>query len=222
MRVIVYARVSTENDRQETSLERQVAELVAFAETCGWQVVRTIMEQDSGFNDDREGFINALEMLRRKRADCILVQDDSRLGRGNAKLALLYQVQKYGGLVYSLEEQGPLGLTELEQMVLQVLGVVEEYQRRLVNRKISRGVRRAIQEKGYQPEKNLANQSGGGRSRIDAPVAEIVRLRQRGLTFHEIALTLRGMGYRVSKATVHRRFQEWEAKQTSVNDISRA
>lgn len=213
MRAIVYARVSTENAQQETSLERQVDELTAFATASGWQVVKVIAEQDSGFIDDREGIIVALDLLRRGRADCLLVQDDSRLGRGNAKLALLYQVQKYEGQVYSLAEQGPLGLTELEQMVLQVLGVVEEYQRRLINRKISRGVRRAINEKGFQPEKNLANQGGGGRSRIDAPVAEIVRLRQRGLTFHEIALTLRGMGFSVSKATVHRRYQEWEAKQ---------
>lgn len=217
MRAIVYARVSTENAQQETSLERQVEELTAFATASGWQVVKVIEEQDSGFVDDREGIISALDLLRRRRADCLLVQDDSRLGRGNAKLALLYQVQKYEGQVYSLAEQGPLGLTELEQMVLQVLGVVEEYQRRLINSKISRGVRRAIKEKGFQPEKNLANQGGGGRSRIDAPIAEIVRLRQRGLTFHEIALTLRGMGFSVSKATVHRRYQEWEAKQT-VND----
>lgn len=213
MRAIVYARVSTQNAQQETSLERQVDELTAFATASGWQVAKVIAEQDSGFIDDREGIIVALDLLRRGRADCLLVQDDSRLGRGNAKLALLYQVQKYEGQVYSLAEQGPLGLTELEQMVLQVLGVVEEYQRRLINRKISRGVRRAINEKGFQPEKNLANQGGGGRSRIDAPVAEIVRLRQRGLTFHEIALTLRGMGFSVSKATVHRRYQEWEAKQ---------
>lgn len=213
MRAIVYARVSTENAQQETSLERQVAELTSFASESGWQVVEVIEEQGSGFADDREGFVSALDLLRRRRADCLLVQDDSRLGRGNAKLALLYQVQKYGGQVFSLEERGPLGLSELEQMVLQVLGVVEEYQRRLINRKISRGVRRAIKEKGFRPEKNLANQGGGGRSRIDAPLAEIVRLRQRGLTFHEIALTLRGMGFTVSKATVHRRYQEWEAEQ---------
>ncbi|NLY54271.1 MAG: recombinase family protein [Firmicutes bacterium] len=213
LRAIVYARVSTDNPEQETSLERQVAELTEFATANGWQTIEIIQEQSSGFDDDREGFITALDLLRRRRADIILVQDDSRLGRGNAKLALLYQVQKYGGQVYSLEELGPLGLTELEQMVLQVLGVVEEYQRRLINRKIGRGVRRAIREKGFRPEKNLSNKGGGGRSRIDAPIDEIVRLRERGLTFQEIALTLRGMGFQISKATVHRRYQEWEAKQ---------
>ena len=214
MRAIVYARVSTENEAQTTSLARQVAELTDFAAENDWQVVKVVEEQASGFDDGREGFVTALDYLRRGRANLLLVQDESRLGRGNAKLALLYQVHKYGGQVISLEEEGPLGLTELEQMVLQVLGTVEEYQRRLINRKIGRGVRRAMAEKGFRPERNLSNQgAAGGRSRIDVPVAEIVRLRQRGLTFNEIALTLRGMGFSVSKATVHRRYQEWEEQQ---------
>jgi DNA invertase Pin-like site-specific DNA recombinase len=217
MRAVIYARVSTEKETQATSLVRQVEELTEYAAECGWQVVRVVEEQASGFDDGREGFLTALDCFRRKKAEILLVQDDSRLGRGNAKLALLYQVSKYGGQVYSLEEHGPLALSELEQMVLQVLGVVEEYQRRLVNRKIGRGVQRAIREKGFRPELNLKNTGEGGRSRIDAPLEEIVRLRHLGLTFREIALTLRGMGFSVSKATVHRRWQEWQNEQDQID-----
>lgn len=213
MRAIIYARVSTDTTEQASSLARQVEELTHYASDCGWRVVKVLEEQASGFDDGREGFLQAIDYFRRKRADLLLVQDDSRLGRGNAKLALLHQVRKYGGQVYALEERGPLALSELEQMVLQVLGVVEEYQRRLVNRKIGRGVRRAIREKGFRPELNLKNTGEGGRTRIDAPVEEVVRLRQLGLTFREIALTLRGMGFSVSKATVHRRYQEWLEEQ---------
>ncbi len=213
MRAVIYARVSTEKAEQETSLARQVAELTRYAADRRMQIVKTIREQASGFDDTREGFVTALEYFRRKRADILLVQDDSRLGRGNAKLALLYQINKYGGQVVTFEDDGPLGLSELEQMVLQVLGVVEEYQRRLINRKIGRGVKRAIEEKGFRPERNLSNTGEGGRSRLDAPMEEIVRLRERGLTFREIAITLRGMGFNISKATVHRRYQEWEVAQ---------
>jgi hypothetical protein len=35
------------------------------------------------------------------------------------------------------------------------------------------------------------------------------------LTFSEIAATLRGFGYNVSKATVHRRYQEYIEKEDS-------
>lgn len=213
MKVIIYARVSTENDEQMSSLRRQQEEMEAYAGSRGWKIVASICEQGSGFDDDREGYLEALDLLRKRHANCLLVQDDTRLGRGNAKLALLYQVQKYGGQVFSMAEDGPLGLTELEQMVLQILGVVEEYQRRLINKKISRGVKRAIAKKGFRPEANFSNRNSGGRSRIDIPLAEIVRLRERGLTFHEIALTLKGMGFSISKATVHRRYQEWTQTQ---------
>ncbi len=44
------------------------------------------------------------------------------------------------------------------------------------------------------------------------PIEEIVRLRHRGLTFEEIAMSLRGLGFEVSKATVHRRYQEHQKK----------
>ena len=58
---------------------------------------------------------------------------------------------------------------------------------------------------------NLKNQGkNAGRERIEAPIEEIVRLRQNGLTFSEIAATLRGFGYSISKATVHRRYKEYD------------
>jgi len=64
---------------------------------------------------------------------------------------------------------------------------------------------------GYKPQRNLKNQGkNAGRERIIAPIDELVRLRQNGLTFSEIAATLRGFGYSISKATVHRRYKEYE------------
>ncbi|MGA9226650.1 MAG: recombinase family protein, partial [Mesobacillus sp.] len=41
------------------------------------------------------------------------------------------------------------------------------------------------------------------------PIEEIVKLRNNGLTFAEIAATLRGFGFNVSKATVNRRYLEY-------------
>src|SRR5690606_41483288 len=96
-----------------------------------------------------------------------------------------------------------------DSMVLKIVGLVEEYQRKLHNIKIKRGMKRAI-AKGYDPTENLSNRGvNAGRERKEVPVEEIVKLREKGLTFREIAATLRGFGYSVSKATVHRRYQEF-------------
>lgn len=97
-------------------------------------------------------------------------------------------------------------------MLLKILAIVEEYQRKIHNAKIQRGMRRAV-ENGYRPERNFKNKHNReGRGRIEVPVEEIVKLREKGLTFQEIASTLRGLGYDVSKATVHRRYMEYKER----------
>lgn len=64
-------------------------------------------------------------------------------------------------------------------------------------------------ENGYKPQKNLEGSlNAGGRDKLELPISEIVRLRQNDLTFEEIAATLKGFGYNVSKATVNRRYNE--------------
>lgn len=100
----------------------------------------------------------------------------------------------------------------MDAMLLEILAIVEEYQRKLHNAKIRRGMRRAVQN-GYRPEKNLKDRGNPeGRDRIDVPIEQIIQLRQKGMTFEEITDTLRGLGFQVSKATIHRRFMELKEK----------
>lgn len=208
MKVGLYARVSTERREQESSLRRQLDELRQYARQNGWNVLREESEQESGFDVERPGLLALMEAMAEGDIDAIIVQDESRLGRGNGKIALLHQIRKLGGKVFAMDNQGELQLSEMEGMVLEILAVVEEYQRRLTNHKISRGMQRAIAE-GFRPERNLKHTDQGGRKRNELPMEEIIRLRRRNLTFEDIALTLRGLGYEASRATVHRRYREY-------------
>ncbi|APH05142.1 YneB family resolvase-like protein [Bacillus weihaiensis] len=213
MKAVIYCRVSTEKNTQESSLERQKEELIKLASLHAISIVKVIEERHSGYDVDRDGIIEAIALIKDKAASIILVQDDTRLGRGHAKIALLHEIQKHGARVLTLNEKGEPELSETDVMILNILSAVEEFQRKLVNYKIKRGMNRAI-ENGYNPIKNLSNQEqGGGREKIQVPIEEIVNLRKKKLTFHEIAATLRGVGYDVSKATVHRRYREYIDKQ---------
>ncbi|WP_273127064.1 YneB family resolvase-like protein [Metabacillus sp. HB246100] len=213
MKAVIYCRVSTEKNTQESSLERQKEELIKLASLHAISIVKVIEERHSGYDVDRDGIIEAIALIKDKAASIILVQDDTRLGRGHAKIALLHEIQKHGARVLTLNEKGEPELSETDVMILNILSAVEEFQRKLVNYKIKRGMNRAI-ENGYNPLKNLSNQEqGGGREKIQVPIEEIVNLRKKKLTFHEIAATLRGVGYDVSKATVHRRYREYIDKQ---------
>ncbi|KML43651.1 MULTISPECIES: recombinase family protein [Bacillaceae] len=208
MKAIIYCRVSTTKDTQETSLSRQEEELLNLAEKHDFEVVKVIREQASGYDLERDGILELLDLIKKKDIKVVLIQDETRLGRGNAKIAILHCIFKEEVQLYSISNNGKLELSESDSMVLSIVGMVEEYQRKLHNIKIRRGMQRAV-DKGYRPEKNLSNQgANGGRERIEVPIEEIVRLRKNELTFAEIAATLRGFGYNISKATVHRRYKE--------------
>lgn len=207
-KAVIYARVSTEKDTQETSLARQKEELNRYAEKLNYRVVATFQDQQSGFDVERDGLLEMMDFIKENSVSTLFVQDETRLGRGNARIAVLHLLQKSGTTVYSLNESGPLTLNEMDTMLLEILAIVEEYQRKIHNVKIKRGMRRAV-DNGYQPQLNLKNRGNHeGRERIDVPIEEIINLRQKGLTFEEIASTLRGLGFEISKATVHRRYIE--------------
>lgn len=205
---VIYCRVSTEKETQVESLARQEEELEKMAVELEMPVEAVFSDQHSGFDIEREGLLDLLDYVQKHKIDAVLIQDETRLGRGNARMAVLHLLIKENIKVYTFHDSGPISLNDMDTMLLDILALVEEYQRKLHNAKIRRGMRRAIEE-GYRPEKNLKNRGNlEGRERIEVPVSEIVSLRDKGLTFEEITSVLKGLGHNVSKATVHRRFQE--------------
>ncbi|MEG0440537.1 MAG: recombinase family protein [Solibacillus sp.] len=207
-KAVIYCRVSTDKSTQETSLTRQQEELTQYARSHGYTEWQVFLDQQSGYEVDRDGLLDMLDYMKAFDIKALFVQDETRLGRGNARMAVLHLIQKQEAMVYSLNDAGLLALNEMDTMLLEILAVVEEYQRRMHNAKIRRGMRRAV-ENGYKPENNLKNRGNQeGRERKVVPIEEIVNLRQKGLTFLEISNTLTGFGYQVSKATVHRRYIE--------------
>lgn len=209
MKAVIYCRVSTDKETQETSLARQEEELVQFATAKGYEVLHIFTDQHSGYDVERDGLLDMLTYVKDYQVKAVFVQDETRIGRGNGRMAVLHLLQKTNTSVFTLQDKGVLNLNEMDSMLLEILAIVEEYQRKLHNVKIKRGMKRAVSN-GYRPEKNLKSRGNPeGRERIDIPVDEIVRLRKAGLTYEEIASTLKGLGFEISKATVHRRYIEY-------------
>lgn len=218
MNAIIYTRVSTKKDTQESSLARQQEELQTWAQELKMNVLKVIEEQHSGYDLNREGLYQLLEIMKKNKVDAILVQDDTRLGRGEAKLAVIHQLHRAGCRIYCKLHGGELALDAGESTVLHIISKVEELQRKMMNQKISWGMKRAVKEKGYNPAKNLKNQGQGGREKKEVPMEQIVALKQKKLTYEEISATLKGFGYEVSRATVHRRYKEWLAEQEEIQN----
>ncbi len=207
---VLYCRVSTEKESQDSSLERQESELKEFAKTKGYNVMSVFKDRHSGYDVEREGLMDLLDYIKEKHITALFVQDETRLGRGNGRMAVLHLLNKMEVTIFTLNNAGNIQLNEMDTMLLEILALVEEYQRKLHNAKIRRGMKRAVQN-GYRPENNLKDRGNPeGRERIDAPIEQIIQLRNKGLTFEEITSTLNGLGFQLSKATVHRRYKEFE------------
>lgn len=209
MKSVIYCRVSTEKESQETSLQRQEEELLEFATLHNYEVEKVFIDQHSGYDIEREGLLDLLDYIKQNEIKAVFVQDETRIGRGNGRMAVLHLLQKTNTSIYTLQDKGVINLNEMDSMLLEILALVEEYQRKLHNAKIRRGMKKAVSE-GYRPEKNLKTKGNPeGRERIDVPLEEVVRLRNAGLTYEEISMTLKGLGFNISKATVHRRYIEY-------------
>ena len=81
MKAIIYARVSSTTDRQNT--ERQISDLTKYAEYKGMEVSEVFEEKISGAkkNNERPNFLKALEYAKSNKVDMLLVSELSRLGR---------------------------------------------------------------------------------------------------------------------------------------------
>lgn len=81
--VVIYARVSSVNDRQNN--ERQINDLTAYAVKGGYNIVKTYEEKVSGakLNSERPVLMECLEYCKDKKnkVDCLMVSELSRLGR---------------------------------------------------------------------------------------------------------------------------------------------
>ena len=81
MKAIIYTRVSSTSDRQNT--ERQVKDLTDYANYKKYEVAKVYEEKISGAkkNNERTVLVEALDFCKSENIDIILVSELSRLGR---------------------------------------------------------------------------------------------------------------------------------------------
>jgi DNA invertase Pin-like site-specific DNA recombinase len=94
MKAVIFTRVSSTNDRQNT--ERQVSDLMAFAKSNNYEVLQVYEEKISGAtaNKDREVLQACIEYVTTNKIDAILVSEFSRLSRSVWELLELIKTFK--------------------------------------------------------------------------------------------------------------------------------
>jgi DNA invertase Pin-like site-specific DNA recombinase len=170
-RAAVYIRISTGD--QNPDLQRQ--ELPEYCERRGWRLVETYEDQMSGGKDRRPSLDRLMVDARRRKFDVVAVWRFDRFARSTSHLLrALEEFQSLGVDFVSVREAIDTS-TPAGKMVFTVLGAVAELERSIIRERVIAG-QRAAKRRGIR----------FGRPNVPVPIAQIEKLRQKGLSWRAI------------------------------------
>lgn len=157
MRAAIYARVSSQAQRDRHTIENQLRTLPAYVAGRGWSLVETFIDDGrsarTGELDKRDGFAALLRAAEARRFDVLVVVDVDRLTRTDdleERARILGPFQRLG-ITIATPSGGELDMrTMLGELwvTLQAIGAAEENRKRA--ERIKAGKARAIAE-GRKP-----------------------------------------------------------------------
>ncbi len=187
-KAVIYARVSSEGDRQNT--DRQVVDLKAYASLAGLEVVRVFTEKASGARDDRPVLDECLDWCCEGNADILLLSEISRLGRSvkiivdavdrltKAGVSIHFQDINVDTLLPTGEENG------YATMLVTMLGLGAQMERKLIMGRLNSGRKHAI-EKGVVMGRKRG--SVKTREQKEAEYSDVIRLLKKGVSIRNVA-----------------------------------
>ena len=187
-KAVIYARVSSVGDRQDT--ERQVEDLTRYAAAAGLDIVAVYREKASGAKEDREVLTECLTFLHTGGADTLLLSELSRLGRSVRKiLDVTDDLTKTGINIHILDinidtllpsgEENPVA-----KMLLTVLGLGAEIERKNIVSRLNSGRQLAI-ERGVQLGRPVG--SGMTDEELLQKYPTVVKRLKKGLSIRDTA-----------------------------------
>ncbi|MEI9479617.1 MAG: recombinase family protein [Deltaproteobacteria bacterium] len=141
MRLALYARVSTQMQEKEETVTSQINELVNYAQLQGLFIPDEWRFVDEGYSGSTLAR-PALDAVRDKVAegvvDMVLVHDPDRLARDYVHQMLLVEEIERNGCRFHFVRR-PIGVTPDEKLLLQMQGVIAEYERAKICERTRRG-----------------------------------------------------------------------------------
>jgi site-specific DNA recombinase len=139
----VYARVSSDKQREENTIASQTAALVAFARERQFEVPQEWVFEDEGYSGAsliRPGLERVRDLAAEGLLQAILVYAPDRLSRRYAHQVLLIEEFARAG-VETLFVHAPRGSTPEDELLVQFQGMIAEYERAQILERSRRGKR---------------------------------------------------------------------------------
>src|SRR5712672_901644 len=205
----IYARVSSEQQREENTIASQTASLIEFAQAHDLEVPKEWVFEDEGYSGatlERPGLERVRDLAAEGQIQAVLVYSPDRLSRKYAyQILLIEELARHG--VETRFLNAPQNATAEDQLLVQFQGMIAEYERAQILERSRRGKRHRAKAGqvsvlcaapyGYRYIRKTSE--APARSEIDAAEAEVVRLvydkdTVGGLSMGGIARLLHGMG----------------------------
>jgi DNA invertase Pin-like site-specific DNA recombinase len=187
-RAAIYARVST----SDQSCERQIAELTAFADRGGFEVIGIFKETASGTKANRIARNQIIDLAQARHIDAVLVTELSRWGRSTQDL--LDTLNRLAGWKVSVIAMNGMTFelnTPHGRMMATLLAGIAQFERDLLSERVKSGLA-AARARG----KKLGRQKGD-RPKSDRLAPKVIKAVDAGKSYRWIA---RDLG--ISKNTV--------------------
>ena len=148
VRAVIYTRVSSESQEDNTSLDDQEARAKAYIISQGWKYSGSYSDVASGKNLDRPGLNNLISNL--KKIDYVIVLKLDRLSRKLLDiLNLVYEsFDTHKVAVVSVTEPFNTS-TPQGRLLLNMLGSFAEYERELIKERVMAGKKAKALAGGY-------------------------------------------------------------------------
>jgi site-specific DNA recombinase len=139
----IYARVSSEQQREEKTIASQTAALIEFAKTRSLEVPTEWVFEDEGFSGatfERPGLERVRDLAAEGQIQVVLAYSPDRLSRKYAyQILLMEELAKHG--VETLFVNAPQGTSAEDQLLVQFQGMIAEYERAQILERSRRGKR---------------------------------------------------------------------------------
>src|SRR6266536_2485985 len=146
----IYARVSSDRQKENHTIASQTAALIEYAQKNGYSVPPEWVFQDEGYSGAilvRPGLERLRDLAAEGQIAAVLVYSPDRLSRKYAYQVLLSEELSRCG-VELVFLKAPAGVTPEDQLLVQFQGMIAEYERAQIAERCRRGKRHMAQRGG--------------------------------------------------------------------------
>src|ERR1022692_4337312 len=146
----IYARVSSDRQKENHTIASQTAALIEYAQTHGYTVPPEWVFQDEGYSGAilvRPGLEALRDLAAEGQIVAVLIYSPDRLSRKYAYQVLLSEELSRCG-VELIFLKAPAGATPEDQLLVQFQGMIAEYERAQIAERCRRGKKHMAQQGG--------------------------------------------------------------------------